>query len=51
MAMETSAGRTTDRSQDGGEALTLGGAPLPEREALLRAILETSPDGLITIER
>ncbi len=28
----------------------LGGAPLPEREALLRAILETSPDGLITID-
>ena len=28
----------------------MGGAPLPEREALLRAILETSPDGLITID-
>ena len=28
----------------------LGSAPLPEREALLRAILETSPDGLITID-
>jgi two-component system sensor kinase FixL len=26
------------------------GAPLPEREALLGAILETSPDGLITID-
>jgi two-component system, LuxR family, sensor kinase FixL len=25
-------------------------APLPEREALLQAILETSPDGLITID-
>jgi two-component system sensor kinase FixL len=50
MAMETPTGRTTDRSQDGREALTLGGAPLPEREALLRAILETSPDGLITID-
>ena len=33
-----------------GEALILGSAPLPEREALLRAILETSPDGLITID-
>jgi two-component system, LuxR family, sensor kinase FixL len=33
-----------------GQSLTLGGAPLPEREALLRAILETSPDGLITID-
>ena len=32
------------------EVLILGGAPLPEREALLRAILETSPDGLITID-
>jgi two-component system sensor kinase FixL len=30
--------------------LILGSAPLPEREALLRAILETSPDGLITID-
>jgi two-component system sensor kinase FixL len=40
-----------DRSQDGiREALTLGGAPVPDREALLRAILETSPDGLITID-
>ena len=28
----------------------MGSAPLPEREALLRAILETSPDGLITID-
>jgi two-component system sensor kinase FixL len=51
MAMETPTGRTADLSQQGrGEALTLGGAPLPEREALLRAILETSPDGLITID-
>ena len=33
-----------------GEGLILGSAPLPEREALLRAILETSPDGLITID-
>jgi two-component system sensor kinase FixL len=31
-------------------AAILGSAPLPEREALLRAILETSPDGLITID-
>ena len=30
--------------------MILGSAPLPEREALLRAILETSPDGLITID-
>ena len=28
----------------------IAGAVLPEREALLRAILETSPDGLITID-
>ena len=28
----------------------IAGAALPEREALLRAILETSPDGLITID-
>ena len=34
--------------EDLGEAL--GNAPLPEREVLLRAILETSPDGLITID-
>ena len=33
-----------------GETSILGSAPLPEREALLRAILETSPDGLITID-
>jgi two-component system sensor kinase FixL len=33
-----------------GEAFILGSAPLPEREALLQAILETSPDGLITID-
>jgi two-component system sensor kinase FixL len=26
-------------------------APLPEREALLRAIIETSPDGLVTIDQ
>jgi two-component system sensor kinase FixL len=32
------------------EASLLGSAPLPEREALLRAILETSPDALITID-
>jgi two-component system sensor kinase FixL len=31
-------------------AAILGSAPLPEREALLRAILETSPDGLVTID-
>jgi two-component system sensor kinase FixL len=33
-----------------GNAAILGSAPLSEREALLRAILETSPDGLITID-
>jgi two-component system sensor kinase FixL len=33
-----------------GSAAILGSARLPEREALLRAILETSPDGLITID-
>ena len=49
--MESPTGSAVDPSQDGmGEGLTLGGAPLPEREALLRAILETSPDGLITID-
>ena len=49
--MESPTSSTVDPSQDGmGEGLTLGGAPLPEREALLRAILETSPDGLITID-
>ena len=49
--MESPTGSTVDPSQDGmGEGLTLGSAPLPEREALLRAILETSPDGLITID-
>jgi two-component system sensor kinase FixL len=51
MAMESPTGSAVDPSQDGmGEGLALGGAPLPEREALLRAILETSPDGLITID-
>jgi two-component system sensor kinase FixL len=45
------AGATVDGMRERmGEGLTLGGAPLPEREALLRAILETSPDGLITID-
>jgi two-component system sensor kinase FixL len=40
-----------DHGQKGvGNAVILGSAPLPEREALLRAILETSPDGLITID-
>jgi two-component system sensor kinase FixL len=51
MAIESPTGPTLDPSQQGvGEALILGSAPLPEREALLRAILETSPDGLITID-
>ena len=51
MAIESPTGPTLDPSQQGvGEALILGGASLPEREALLRAILETSPDGLITID-
>jgi two-component system, LuxR family, sensor kinase FixL len=51
MAMEPPTDPTVDRSQEGmGAALTLDSAPLPEREALLRAILETSPDGLITID-
>ena len=50
MAREAPTGPTVDPSQqEMGEALVLGSAPLPEREALLRAILETSPDGLITI--
>jgi two-component system sensor kinase FixL len=51
MAAESSTGPTVDPSQEAvGEALSFGSAPLPEREALLRAILETSPDGLITID-
>jgi PAS domain-containing protein len=51
MATESPTDRTADRSQEGvGEALTFSSAPPPEREALLRAILETSPDGLITID-
>jgi len=51
MAIESPTSPTVDPNQEGmGEALILGSAPLPEREALLRAILETSPDGLITID-
>jgi two-component system sensor kinase FixL len=51
MAIESPTGPTVDSSQEGlGGALISGGVPLPEREALLRAILETSPDGLITID-
>ena len=51
MAIESPTGPTVDPSQqEVGEALILGSAPVPEREALLRAILETSPDGLITID-
>jgi two-component system sensor kinase FixL len=50
MAIKSPIGPTVDHTQEGkGEALILGSAPLLEREALLRAILETSPDGLITI--
>jgi two-component system sensor kinase FixL len=51
MATESPSGPTVDPSQDGvAEALISGSAPLPEREVLLCAILETSPDGLITID-
>jgi two-component system sensor kinase FixL len=51
MAMKSPTGLAAGCGQEGkGEPLILGTAPLPEREALLRAILETSPDGLITIE-
>ena len=51
MAMESPTGLAAGCGQEGkGEPLILGTAPLPEREALLRAILETSPDGLITID-
>ena len=32
------------------ERVPTGSAPLPKQEALLRAILETSPDGLVTID-
>jgi len=51
MAIESPRGPSIGPSQEGvGEAFILGSAPLPEREALLQAILETSPDGLITID-
>jgi two-component system sensor kinase FixL len=51
MAIESPTGSALDPSQGGvGQTLLLDGAPLPEREALLHAILETSPDGLITID-
>jgi two-component system sensor kinase FixL len=51
MAVPSSAGAPVDQSrEDMREALILGTEPLPVREALLRAILETSPDGLITID-
>ena len=51
MAMESPTGFGAGCGQEGtGEPLILSSAPQPEREALLRAILETSPDGLITID-
>jgi two-component system, LuxR family, sensor kinase FixL len=51
MAIESPTGSALDPSQEGVvEPLILGSAPLPEREALLQAILKTSPDGLITID-
>jgi two-component system, LuxR family, sensor kinase FixL len=51
MVIESPTGSTVDPSQEGvGERLIFGSTQLPEREALLRAILETSPDGLITID-
>jgi two-component system sensor kinase FixL len=51
MVIECPTGSTVDPSQEGvGEGLIFGSTQLPEREALLRAILETSPDGLITID-
>ncbi len=51
MVIEPPRGSTVSPSQEEvGEAPILGSAPLPEREVLLRAILKTSPDGLITID-
>ena len=51
MAIASSRDPTVGPGQEEvGDALTSGGAPLPGREVLLRAILETSPDGLITID-
>jgi two-component system sensor kinase FixL len=51
MAIESPTGSTVDPSQEGAGEDPTGSAPLPTQEALLRAILETSPDGLITIDR
>jgi two-component system, LuxR family, sensor kinase FixL len=49
MATEAPTQATVDSPPEGaGEAL--GRPSLPQQEALLRAILETSPDGLITID-
>ena len=48
LRMATESPTLAPGQEDLGEAL--GSAPLPEREVLLRAILETSPDGLITID-
>jgi len=51
MPVEPSMNPASSHVQEGLDSDSgLGGAPLPEREALLRAILETSPDGLITID-
>jgi two-component system, LuxR family, sensor kinase FixL len=49
MPNEATAGHEVKRRADA--RLGAGAArALPEREALLRAIVETSPDGLITID-
>jgi two-component system sensor kinase FixL len=49
MATESPTQTTVDPPLKGGAGEALGRPSLPQQEALLRAILENSPDGLITI--